>query len=91
VLLIANTEDEFSPYSVETAFIYEYLGGPEVSLITFVGRTHMMVFDAGEMDRIKHFMVAFFGYHLQGREDYQQYFSEDFVSQFDDLAWGIVK
>ena len=42
------------------------------------------------MDRIKHFMVAFFGYHLQGREDYQQYFSEDFVSQFDDLAWGMV-
>ena len=27
VLLIANTKDEFSPYQVETAFIYENLGG----------------------------------------------------------------
>jgi predicted dienelactone hydrolase len=91
VLLIANTKDEFSPYSVETAFIYENLGGPEVSLITFVDRTHMMVFDANEVLRIKHFMVAFFGYYLQGKEEYRQYFSEEFVSQFNDLAWGIVK
>lgn len=91
VLLIANTEDEFSPYSVETAFIYEHLGGPEVSLISFIGRTHMMVFEADEMERIKHFMVAFFGYHLQGREDYRHYFSQEFLSQFEDLAWGIVK
>lgn len=91
VLLIANTKDEFSPYSVETAFIYENLGGPEVSLITFVDRTHMMVFDTNEVLRIKHFMVAFFGYYLQGKEEYRQYFSEEFVSQFNDLAWGIVK
>ena len=33
--------------------------------------------------------AAFFGYHLQGREDYARYFSEDFVAQFDDLAWGM--
>lgn len=91
VLLLANTEDEFSPYLVETAFIYENLGGPEVSLITFVGRDHMMAFDANEVLRIKHFMVAFFGYHLQGRQDYHQYFSEEFISQFEDLAWGIYK
>jgi hypothetical protein len=33
--------------------------------------------------------VAFFGYHLQGWEEYAKYFSEDFVTQYEDLAWGI--
>jgi len=28
-------------------------------------------------------------YLLQGREDYVDYFSEDFVAQSDDLAWGV--
>jgi hypothetical protein len=38
---------------------------------------------------MRHFATAFFGYYLQGREDYAEYFSEDFVTQFDDLAWGL--
>ena len=36
-----------------------------------------------------HFAVAFFGYHLQGREDLGFYFSEEFVGQHDNLAWGV--
>jgi hypothetical protein len=36
-----------------------------------------------------HFAVAFFGYHLQGRQDLAGYFSEDFVAQHDDLVWGV--
>jgi hypothetical protein len=39
--------------------------------------------------RIAHFATAFFGYHLQGREDFAEYFSEDFIAQFDDLFWGV--
>jgi len=39
--------------------------------------------------QMKHFATAFFGFYLQGREDYREYFSEDFVSQFKDLAWGV--
>jgi hypothetical protein len=38
---------------------------------------------------MKHFAIAFFGYHLQGRADYADYFSEEFVGQFKDLAWGV--
>ena len=38
--------------------------------------------------RLKHFATTLFGYYLQGREDYAEYFSEDFVNRFDDLAWG---
>jgi hypothetical protein len=40
-------------------------------------------------ERMAHFAVAFFGYHLQGRADYAAYFSEKFVKQHDDLAWGV--
>jgi hypothetical protein len=37
-----------------------------------------------------HFVAAFFSYHLWSREDLAYYFSEDFVAQHDDLAWGVV-
>jgi hypothetical protein len=36
-----------------------------------------------------HFAVAYFGYHLQGREEMARYFSEDFVALHGDLAWGV--
>jgi predicted dienelactone hydrolase len=88
-LMIAATEDEFIPYSLETAFIFEHLGAPVKSLISFIGKDHMRTLDPDPAKRIKHFMTAFFGYQLQGREDYLEYFSQDFVNQFEDLAWGI--
>jgi predicted dienelactone hydrolase len=88
-LLIAATEDEFVPYSLETAFIFEHLGAPEKAIISFIGMDHMRALDPDQAIRIKHFMTAFFGYQLQGKEEYLQYLSEEFVSQFGDLAWGI--
>ncbi len=39
--------------------------------------------------RMAHFAAAFFGTHLQRREDLSYYFSEDFVALHDDLAWGV--
>ena len=38
---------------------------------------------------MKHTATAFFGYDLEGREGYADYFSEDFGAQFNDLAWGV--
>jgi len=49
----------------------------------------MMVYDRKAVARMAHFAVAFFGYHLQGCQDLAWYFSEDFVAQHDDLAWGV--
>ena len=49
----------------------------------------MMIFDEEMVARMGHFAVAFFGHHLQGREDLAQYYSQEFVAQHDDLAWGI--
>ena len=48
-----------------------------------------MVMYPEQMDRMQHFATAYFGYYLQGRQDYAGYFSEEFVSRYDDLAWGL--
>ncbi len=85
-LMIVGTEDELYR---ENAFIFEHLGTPDKALISFVGQGHMMVYNSKMVARMAHFAVAFFGYHLQGRQDLARYFSEDFVAQHDDLAWGV--
>jgi predicted dienelactone hydrolase len=88
VLLIQASEDSaYQP--TEAAFIFEHIGSPERSMISFIGEKHMMVMKKEVRNRINHFAVAFFGYYLQGHEEYADYFSEEFVSQFDDLYWGV--
>jgi len=88
-LIIAPVDDQYTPYDFETVFIYEQLGSSEKSIISFIGKDHDMPYMSEPANRMKHFAVAFFGYYLQGHKDYAYYFSEDFVSQVDDLAWGI--
>jgi len=86
VLIIVATEDELYK---ENVLIYEHLGTPDKRLISFIGLNHMMVYDQEMVARMAHFATAFFGYHLQGRQDMEQYFSEDFVAQHNDLFWGV--
>ena len=88
-LIITGTEDSISSYVMETAYIYEHLGSSERYLISFIGWGHALVFNADQALRLQHFASAFFGYYLQGREEYQDHFSEGFINQFDDLAWGV--
>lgn len=85
-LMIVATQDELYP---ENALIFEHLGTPDKALISFIGPDHMMIYNQEMIARMAHFMVAFFGYHLQGREEFAKYFSEDFVAKFDDLTWGV--
>jgi predicted dienelactone hydrolase len=85
-LIIVATQDELYP---ENTLIFEHLGTPDKALISFAGQDHMMVYDNKAVARMAHFAVAFFGYHLQGHQDLAWYFSEDFVAQHDDLAWGV--
>lgn len=84
-LIIVSTEDELYR---ENILIFNHLGVADKSLISFIGQAHMMIYDEEMVARMAHFATAFFGYHLQGQEDLAQYFSEGFVSQYDDLAWG---
>jgi predicted dienelactone hydrolase len=88
ILMIVATGDVLYP---ENALIFEHLDTSDKALISFVGPGHMMVYDPDMVARMAHFAVAYFGYHLQGREEMAWYFSEDFVAQHDDLAWGVYK
>ena len=85
-LMIAGTQDGLYP---ENVLIFEHLGTSDKAFISFIGQNHLdMINDSEMVSRMAHFTVAFFGYHLQGRDDYAGYFSEDFVAGYNDLAWG---
>jgi len=88
-LIIAAAADNMNIYDLEAVYIFEHLGAPERAMISFIDKGHMMVFEPEMVARMAHFAVAFFGYHLQGRDDYAYYFSQDFVAQHADLAWGV--
>jgi predicted dienelactone hydrolase len=88
VLMIQATQD--SPYQpIEAAFIFEHLGTSEKFMVSFIDKTHSMVFEPESAKRMNHFATAFFGTYLQAKSEYRDYFSEEFVARFDDLAWGV--
>jgi predicted dienelactone hydrolase len=88
-LIIGATADDINPYDLEASYIFEHLGTPNKIMISFIGEDHMMVGSDEPVLRMKHFATAFFGYYLQGKADYAEYFSEDFVSRHAELAWGV--
>jgi predicted dienelactone hydrolase len=90
-LILVGTADTGCDYNREATYIFEHIGTPDKIMISFIGEDHMMVESDEPAARMKHFATAFFGYYLQGQEDYAKYFSEDFVSQRDGLAWGVYK
>ncbi|MFC2054742.1 hypothetical protein ACFLV7_10705 [Chloroflexota bacterium] len=87
-LILGATKDHITIYDQEAKYIFEHLGTNDRILISFVGEDHMMIYETDMIERMAHFAVAFFGYHLQGREDLAWYYSEDFISKHKDLAWG---
>jgi predicted dienelactone hydrolase len=91
ILIIGATEDGICNYNLEAVYIYEHINVSDRTMISFIGEGHMMIYDDDQVMKMKHLAVAFFSYFLQGREDYEYYFSEDFVMQHDDLAWGVHK
>jgi hypothetical protein len=88
-LIIGATADDINIYDLEAVYIFEHIESPDKIMISFVDQGHMMIWDPDQVARMKHFAVAFFGYHLQGHNDYSKYFSEDFVAQYNDLVWGV--
>lgn len=88
-LLIGATEDDSCLYDLEATFILEHLGGPAPAMISFIGEGHGMIFNATPVAKMRHLATTFFGYHLQGREEYAAYYSEEFVATHDELAWGV--
>jgi len=84
-LMIVGERDEMR---AENLLIFRYLGTPEKALISFVGKSHMMIYETGAVTRMAHFAAAFFGHRLKGREDLAFYYSREFVAGHADLVWG---
>ncbi len=90
VLMIqASKDSQYQP--TEGAFIFEHLGTPDKTMVSFIGATHNMVWNSEHVASMSHFATAFFGYYLQRHDDYKQYFSEDYIAQFDGIAYGFYK
>lgn len=88
ILTIVSENDELY---AENALIFEHLGSQEKTFITFMGKDHMMIYENEMVARIAHFAVAFFGAHLQGWDDYRQYYSKEYVSSVSDMHWGVIE
>ena len=88
-MIIAGTEDRSNYYDLEAVYIFDHLGTQDRSMISFIGETHFMVFEPEPVKIIKHFVTAFFGYHLRGRADIKEFFSQEYVDNFDGLFWGV--
>jgi hypothetical protein len=86
VMIIVATRD---PLYGENALIFSHMGATDKSLVSFVGPEHLMIYNTDMVARMAHFAAAFFGYHLQGQEDLKYYYSEEWVAQQPDLAWGV--
>lgn len=89
VFMISAEDDEINIYELEAAVLYDQIGAAEKYMVTIKDKGHMMIGEKRPVEIMKHFVNAFFGYYLQGKEEYREYFSEEFVRKVDDLAWGV--
>ena len=87
MLVVAGTADELYD---ENAYMFDRLGTPEKTFVSFVGPGHMLILDPEWQKRIAHLATAFFGHRLAGRDDLARYYSEEFVAAHPELAWGTV-
>ncbi len=88
-LIIAATEDIDCNYNREAVYIFDHISTPDKIMISFIGQDHYMIFQDDQALIMKHFSAAFFGYYLQGKEEYADYFSKKVVSKQEGLTWGV--
>lgn len=84
-LVLESSRDEGYPIAAK---MFEFMPQQWAAMITNIGHDHMILLDPVGLGHIRHLMVAFFGYHLLGRQEYAPLFSEEFVKQHPELAWG---
>lgn len=88
-LILNGSQDVDSPYGL-AAEIFRHLPEQYAGMITFVGKDHStLLLNPADLARMRHFVTAFFGYHLAGRSEYATYFSPESVAQQAGLVWGV--
>lgn len=90
-LLFVNRYDQFIVYENETVPIYAGWEGENRNIISFLNHDHFAQESSAASAYYKHLSTAWFGYYLQGHENYLPLMSADFVNSFSDIAWGLVE
>ncbi|MCC7451288.1 MAG: hypothetical protein IT324_28015 [Anaerolineae bacterium] len=93
--IVAGTADPYCPYEREATFAYAHLGSKDRYLLTLVDAEHEFPIDLRPETEhtLAHFATAFFGYYLQGKQDYAQYLTAKYVDSLEAqvklrLVWG---
>ncbi|GIK64870.1 MAG: hypothetical protein BroJett018_26640 [Chloroflexota bacterium] len=90
ILQLSGYLDQEALFQEDQVFLFEHLGSADKSLITWIEVGHQLPAVPESMAlQVKHFLVAFFGYHLQGREEYAEFLTEDYVNSIEGLHWGV--
>ena len=90
-LIIGPTQDDVADYEDDVAFLYTHLGSEDRLLISYIGARHTTPFSSTFSPYTMHFSTAFFGLYLKDETDSAEYVTQEFVEQFEDIAWGIVE
>jgi len=91
VFIVAGTADEYNPYPVNIVPAFEHMSAADHYLLTLVGEDHYFPISPAIQSVLAHFAVAYFGYYLQGKQDYASYLSADYINSltgYDNLVWG---
>ena len=93
-MIMAITAHLAISYEDEVVPVYSILAMEQGSMITLVDYAwaqlgHIKWPHPQEEAYYKHFSTAFFGYYLQGQENYSDYLTQNFVESYDDLIWGV--
>jgi predicted dienelactone hydrolase len=86
-LLINSIADEEYYSSQDAKTLFENLGSEEKSMLSIVDLCYMIMCDDEKVSMVSHFVVAFFGQTLQGKQDYAEYYSKEFISKHEGLVW----
>jgi predicted dienelactone hydrolase len=85
-LVMQGTADSGNAdYEDEAIYLVSHLQSDDAIFISLINAGHSF---PSVSRQVAPYLVAFFGYHLQGNEDYAEYLTEDYVNSVDGLAWG---
>jgi len=86
ILMIVGADDGLY---TENVAILDHIRTPDKVLLSFVDQDHMMIYKGYIKSRMAHFAAAFFGVHLQDRDELSAFISEELFNQCSDVAWGV--
>jgi len=93
--VIAGTSDTAAPYEWAAVYVYNHLGSKDKYLLSLMDADHHFGYSATAQFTpvVFHFGTAFFGYYLQGKQDYAQYLTAKYVDNLEaqsklGLVWG---